>query len=467
MFEGRLGDPGVPLAGWHLPIVIQAGGLLTRHVLPTIRLALPVMIARAGLLVMTTVDTVMCGRLNAEEIAFYGIAQLPQMALLLVGVGLLMGVVVVTAQLDGAGRRDECGRIWRLGLLNALAAGLLVALLLWPGEWVLQLLGQDTAMAAGGGAAVTMFAFGMPAIFLFTASSGFLEGISRPLPGMVVMALANVLNAALNAVLMFGPLEMGAEGAALATSITRWAMAVVLAGYILLMPGRRAYGVTLPMAGYWRLQGRLGRLGWPMALSFALEHGAFFAAAMFAGWLGAISLAAYHIVLNTMALVYMLAIGIAVATGVRVGNAVGIGDPSGIKQAGWVGVGIGVVTMLTLMPLLALANETIVAFYTDDRMVIQLAATGLLIASWILVSDASQGILIGALRGAADIWPSLLIQTVSFWFVAIPLCYFFAFYAKYNIYGLLFGLFFGLTTAGLLLGWRFVVLTRRDVRMVS
>ena len=441
--------------------------LIRHHLLPTLRLAVPVMIARAGLLVMTTVDTVMCGRLTAEAIAFYGIAQVPQMALLLVGVGLLMGVVVVTAQFDGAGRFEECGRIWRLGLLNALAIGVLVAFVLWPGEAVLLALGQDRALSEGGGAAVTMFAFGMPAIFLFTATSAFLEGISRPLPGMVVMALANVLNLVLNAWLMFGTPDLGAEGAALATSITRWAMAALLIGYVLFMPGRHRYGVGAPMKGHWHLQARLGRLGWPMALSFALEHGAFFAAATFAGWLGAVSLAAYHIVLSTMALIYMLAIGIAVATGVRVGNAVGVGDQAGMKWAGWAGVCIGAMTMLALMPLLMLANDAIVALYTDDVAVAGLAATGLLIAACILVSDASQGILIGALRGAADIWPSLAIQTASFWLLAIPLCYIFSFYAKYDILGLLFGLFFGLTAACLLLGWRFVALTRRRIRMMA
>lgn len=442
--------------------------MLRQHLLPTLKLAVPVMIARAGLLIMTTVDMVMCGRVSAEEIAYYGIAQTPQMVLLLVGVGLLMGVVVVTAQRDGAGKKEECGRIWRLGLLNAFLVGLAFGLLLLPGEAVLlHALGQEAAIAEGGGAAVFMFALGMPGIFLFTASSAFLEGISRPLPGMVVMALANLLNLLLNAFLMFGPLSMGAEGAALATSISRWVMAIVLGSYILLMPGRHAYGVTAPMAGHWRLQRPLNRLGWPMALSFALEHGAFFAAATFAGWLGAVSLAAYHIVLNTMALIYMLAIGIAVATGVRVGNAVGIGDQVGMKRAGWSGVVIGVVTMLLLIPVLTFANHAIVALYTDDVAVTGLAAAGLLIAAWILVSDATQGILIGALRGAADIWPSLLIQTASYWFLAIPLSWIFSFYAKYDISGLLFGLFFGLTTAGLLLGWRFAVLTRRKVRMVS
>jgi MATE family multidrug resistance protein len=444
----------------------EVGSLLSRHVLPTLRLAAPVMLARAGLLAMTTADMVMCGWLAADEIAYYGIAQTPQMAFLLIGVGLLMGVVVMAAQFDGAGRPAECGRIWRLGLLNAVLIGLLAALLLLPGEPVLRALGQDGGIAEGGGRAVAMFAYGMPGIFLFTASSAFLEGISRPLPGMAAMALGNVLNALLNALLMFGPFSMGAEGAALGTSITRWAMALGLISYILFaMPGRRTYGVRASMGGHWRLERRLLGLGWPMGLSFALEHGAFFAAAAFAGWLGATSLAAYHVVLNVMALIYMLAIGISVATGVRVGNAVGKGDQAGIKQAGWSGGGFGVATMLLLAPVLIVGNDAIVALYTDEPAVARLAATGLLIAACILASDAAQGILIGALRGAADIWPSLAIQTGSFWLVAIPLCYIFSFYAKYDIHGLLFGLFFGLTMAALLLGWRFAVLTGREARM--
>ena len=87
-------------------------------------------------------------------------------------------------------------------------------------------------------------------------------------------------------------MELGAAGAALATSITRWFMLLALAGYVLLMPGASATGCCAPLRGHWRLEAKLLRLGWPMALSFGLEHGAFFAAATFAGWLGAVPLAA-------------------------------------------------------------------------------------------------------------------------------------------------------------------------------
>ena len=107
------------------------------HVLHTLRLAGPVMLARAGLLVMISVDTIMCGRVAAQELAYYGIALAPHLGFVLVGIGLLMGTVVVTAQTDGAGRPAECGRIWRLGLLNGALSGSLFGLLLLPGEAIL------------------------------------------------------------------------------------------------------------------------------------------------------------------------------------------------------------------------------------------------------------------------------------------------------------------------------------------
>ena len=437
---------------------------LREHIARTLRLAGPVMGSRAGLLVMTAVDTIMCGRLGAEALAFYGIALAPHLVFMLVGIGLMMGVVVLSAQADGAGRPQECGRIWRLGLLDAGAFGALFGLALLPGEAILVALGQDPAIAGGGGRTLVMFAPGMPAILMFTATTLFLEGIGRSTPGMVVMALANVLNFGLNYVLMFGPWTLGAPGASLATSITRWFMFAALAGYVLLMPMRERYGIGAPMAGYWHLEGKLVRLGWPMAASFCLEHGAFFAAATFAGWLGAVPLAAYQTVLNTIALIYMLAIGIATATAVRVGNAVGRRDRPGLARAGWVGLGIGVVIMVALMPILYGSSGAIAAIYTADPAVRAIAVPGLVLGAWILVADASQGILTGALRGAADIWAAMGIQAVCFWGLSIPLCYVLGHVMGHGVLGLLWGLFAGLAAAALLLVWRFEVLSRREVR---
>ena len=437
---------------------------LREHVLRTLRLAGPVMLARAGLLIMISVDTIMCGRVAAQELAYYGIALVLRRCCVFGGIGAMMGIMASAGQVDGAGRPAECGRIWRLGLINGALFGSLFGLLLLPGEAILVALGQAPAISRGGGAVLVMFALGMPAMLMFAATTFFLEGIGRSTPGMVVMAVANLVNLGLNYALMFEPWQMGAAGAALATSITRWFMFLALGGYVLAMRDRARYGVAAPMTGSWPLERKLLRLGWPIAVSFGLEHGAFFAAATFAGWLGALPLAASQIVLNTMGLIYMLAIGLATATAVRVGNAVGRRDRAGLAKAGWVGVGLGIAIMLCLLPVLYGSSGHIVRIYTADPAVIAIAAPGLGLAAWILVADASQGILTGALRGAADIWACIIVQFISFWLISIPVCYLFAHPLDLGVAGLLWGLFIGLLGAALLLAWRFKALAAREVR---
>ena len=74
---------------------------------------------------LLTVDTVLVGHAGGRELAFFAISTAPQLIMQTVGVGLLLGTVVLTAQADGAGRFEECGRIWRLALLIALGLGLI------------------------------------------------------------------------------------------------------------------------------------------------------------------------------------------------------------------------------------------------------------------------------------------------------------------------------------------------------
>ena len=78
-------------------------GLLA-HVVQTLRLAVPVMLARAGLVILITVDTVMCGAAGGDALAFYGASLAPHITMLTVGIGLLTGTVVYVAQMAGAGR---------------------------------------------------------------------------------------------------------------------------------------------------------------------------------------------------------------------------------------------------------------------------------------------------------------------------------------------------------------------------
>ena len=443
---------------------------LREHVVRTLELAGPVIVARCGLLVMVTVDTIMTGRAGGDELAYLGVAIAPHLTLLVVGIGLLSGTVILVSQADGAGRRRDCGRVLQVALLVALVLGLVSAAVLSQGETLLRLAGQNENLARGGGRTLVMFAWGMPAIFLFTAASMFLEGIGRVKPGMVVMLVANVANAGLNWVLIHGHLGFeadGAAGAVLATSLTRWLMVAGVVGYVLAMADKAEFGVFRAGAGFRSLQRRFLRLGVPMALSYAFETTAFLAIAMMAGHLGADSIAAYQAAINVVAFCFMVAIGTATATSVRVGNAVGRRDREGAAMAGWVGAGLILVAMAPLAVAVALLPGTLAGIYTGEPEVAAIVAATLLVAALVIPGDGLQTVLLGALRGAADVWPATALGFVAFWAIMTPSAWLLGHRLEGGLPGIMWAQFIGVSLAALLFGLRFRVVSRREVAPFS
>ncbi len=104
---------------------------IRQHVSRTLRLALPVIVARAGILLMVAVDIAMTGHAGKDELAYLGIAAAPQVMLLLVGIGMLYGTAVLVAQADGAGAQAECGNVWRLAMPHAAILGLVMVCSAW------------------------------------------------------------------------------------------------------------------------------------------------------------------------------------------------------------------------------------------------------------------------------------------------------------------------------------------------
>ncbi len=137
---------------------------LSQHMIRHLRLAVPVMLARAGLFVMISVDSIMTGRAGAATLAHYAINLAPQVTLLVLGIGLLVGTVVLTAQADGAGRSSDCGPIWTTSLWIAAVLGAASGVVLLWGEPILLLFGQGPELARGGGRALLMAAGGMPTL---------------------------------------------------------------------------------------------------------------------------------------------------------------------------------------------------------------------------------------------------------------------------------------------------------------
>ena len=440
---------------------------LRAHLRETVRLAFPVMLARLGVLTIVTMDTAMSGHASGDDLAWYAVAIAPQIPLMLVGIGLLMGTIVMTAQAVGAGHPERCGAIWRTALAHGAVAGAMMAVACAFGESFLLATGQPEDIAAGGGRVLAALGFGLPGMLLYVATTFFLEGIGRPVPGMVIIIGANVLNVGLNWLLIFGhgglP-ALGAEGAAIATSIVRWCMFAAAALYVLRSVDRRRFGITAASDPGERLGPRIRRIGLPMGVAHGLEASAFGAMTLIAGLLGAAEVGGYSIPMNLLALTFMGAIGLATAASVRVGNAVGRGDPAGVRWAGWVAVGVAVVYLAGGAVVFLLAPAWLTALYTADAAVLAIAVPTMVVCAIAAIPDGVQAVLMGALRGASDVWPATFLYVFSFWIVMVPLGYWLAVHRTMGAFGLMAAVAVGASVAAVLLGWRFRRVSARTVR---
>jgi len=428
------------------------------------KLAMPVAVARTGMLVMVIVDVAMTGHFSSTELAYYGLGQAVYMVCMLIGVGMLVGTAVLCAQAVGAGTLAECGVIWRVSAIHAVVLGALFAILAQGGGYFYQLFGYEAGLTQGASRVLAILNFGLPGQLLFTATILFLESLNRPGPGLVIMIAANILNAALNWLLIGGDFGWGGEGAAWASTIVRWLIALAAVIYILRMKNAAAYNIAGPLHQGRELSRKLRRLGYPLGLAQGLESAAFAALTLFAGLLGAQAVASFQIVMNLVAFCFMAAIGVGTATAVHVGLAIGRGEQRQMMLSGWGGLFAITVFMGVMAVIMAFFPAHLVGLFTSDPALLMIAVPTLLVAAATLITDGAQGVLMGALRGTGDVWVPSILHLCSFLLVMVPSAYGFAIWAGLGTPGLMMGTFCGVTLAAILLAGRFHVIAKRPIR---
>ena len=190
------------------------------------------------------------------------------------------------------------------------------------------------------------------------------------------------------------------------------------------------------------------------------------ATALLIGRLGEVPAAAHQIAINVSALCFMVPMGLAEATTVRVGHALGAGAPDGVRRAARAGYAIVLATQALSALLLLSGHDAIVAVYTTDAAVAALASTLLLYAAAFQFPDGVQVLSAGALRGLRDTQRPMVLAALAYWGVGMPLGAGLGLGLGWGPQGMWVGLIVGLTTAAILLSSRFLR-SSRNIPMES
>ncbi|WP_420723369.1 MATE family efflux transporter [Hwanghaeella sp. LZ110] len=426
-----------------------------RHTHELFRLAGPVVISRAGILTLALTDTIMLGPLGAEEVGRYGLGTSAFILLLVCGIGLMFGTVVETSHLRGAGRVAETGQVWRRALPYGIVLGIVGVVMTQFAETYFLLVGQDPHLAKISASVTHIQGIGLLPLMIYMASNYYLEAMGRPVPGMIIVWGVNLVNIPLNLWLIHGGLGVeGADGAALATTICRTLMMIGVTGYVWYLGGRQEYGIRQRPQPGWIAGGKvMRRHGYAAGPAYAAESGAYHVLHIYAGWMAANELASFTVNMNLLSMIFMISLGIANATAVRVGVAHGRRDWPDRALAGWTGMFWNMVLLLPIAVILWFLPEQTMAYMyqiTDEKLLHVMAPATMLVGVAMML-DGGQFTLANALRGTGDKWSPTFINLVGFIGSMIPAAYIIGIVMERGAQGLYEAILLGATLACIVL----------------
>ncbi|MBM7487856.1 MATE family multidrug resistance protein [Bradyrhizobium sp. USDA 3686] len=428
------------------------------------------MLTQLGQLAMMTTDLALVGRIGVDELAAAALAGRIYLVSFTFAAGLLAPIAPLAAQAFAAHNLAMVRRLLRTGLWAALLASVPIMAFALQGEQMLLALGQAPDAARLAQQYLFGLAWGIAPALCFQAIRGWMGGVNRTSPVLWITVGAVPVNAILINLLIYGNFglpRLGLFGVGLVTTLVNFGM--FSAGLWILIRHRhfRAYYLLAHIWRFdWSLVRHLSLVGTPISLVSLIAYGAISAAAILAGQIGTSELAAHQIALQVATTSFLIALGVSMASSVRVGQAVGRNDSSGVKRAGLIAMllGIVIVTILTLAVIVA-RFEVPKLFLAESSggadATIAIAARLLPVSASFLITDAVASIAAGGLRGLKDTRVPLLFAGITYWPIGVSLSYVLSLKIGLSVIGIWIGLSIGTSVYAGLLVLRFHVLSRR------
>lgn len=434
----------------------------------TIRLAIPIIIGELAQMVLHIIDTAMVGAISYKQLAAASLVINTVNIPFVLGIGMTISVSQMVSMAHGKSDAQLVSHYFFNGFCLCALTAVLISLALIQGKNILYHLGQDHEVVKLALPFMQLMGLSIIPMLLFMTLKQFTDGLEFTRTAMLLSLGGMPVNILLNWLLIYGNwgfprLEL--VGAGWATLITRSLIFIVLGIVVMKHSTFRKYMAV--RSRQWKLRPQtladLLRIGVPSSLQIGLEAGAFSVSGIIIGTISAVAQAAHQIALSCAAFTFMVSLGLAQAGSIRVSNAYGRSD--------W--TKISVIGKSTLVTALAYGSFCAIGFillryelpkaFNNDAGVLQMASLLLLFAAVFQISDSTQAIGAGLLRGIKDVKIPTLLIAIAYWVIGLPAGYMLAFVFKMGASGMWLGFIIGLTLASTFLIIRFLRMSGKNV----
>jgi MATE family multidrug resistance protein len=419
------------------------------------RLAWPIMLTQLTMMSLGVVDLMMVGQVGVDAVAAVSLGNIAKFGTIMIAMGIVVGIDPFLAQAHGANDRRGLALGLQRGIILALISSLPVIVLWQFVDVFLIATGQDPQIALVAQQYVEVQTLSVPLFLVYSAQRQYLQGRGILRPALFVALAANVLNVALNRLFIFGGLgipALGAVGSGIATSIVQASMPLMMYG--LMRWQRLCEGAWEPWSRDALDPAELRKIlvvGVPIGLHFAAEIWGFQIAGLWAGRLGKAELAANSIVLNLASISFMLPLGIGLGSVTRIGNLVGAGRSKDAQVSAWAALALGAGLMAMCALVFLVFRRPLAHAYSEDAVVIGLAASTLPVAAAFQLFDGLQVVASGVLRAIGRTKPTAIANLIGYYAIGLPLGYHLAFRRELGLEGLWWGVAAGVAAVAIVL----------------
>ncbi|MDA9968671.1 MATE family efflux transporter [Polaribacter sp.] len=441
------------------------------------KLAAPVMLGMLGHTFVSFVDNIMVGQIGTAELAAVSLGNSFIFIAMSVGIGFSTAITPLVAEADSADNFDQAKSTFKHGLFLCTVLGIVLFLGVFFAKPLMYLMKQPEEVVELAIPYLDLAAFSLIPLIVFQALKQFSDGMSMTRYPMYATLIANIVNVILNYLLIFGKFglpELGIVGAAYGTVISRF---IMLAYLWWLLANKERTKVLVTNIKFFVLEKlmlqKLINLGAPSAMQMLFEVAIFTAAIWLSGLLGKNAQAANQIALNLSTMTFMVAMGLSVASMIRVGNQKGLQKFKELRRIAFSIFLLGILLAIFFGTVFFLFHKSLPKIYVDftdatnyaDNLEVVSIASQLLFAAAIFqISDTIQVVVLGALRGLQDVKIPTIITFISYWVIGFPISYFLGKASMYGSFGIWLGLLAGLSTAAISLYMRFNYLTLKLIR---
>lgn len=417
------------------------------------------MIGQLGMIILGFADTMMVGHHSTTELGAASFVNNIINLVIITATGFSYGLTPIVGGLFGREELPQAGRALRCALLANLMAGAIMMAALGILYFNVGNIGQPKELLPYIKPYYLVLLASMPFVMLFNAFKQFTDSITETRTSMWILLSGNLLNIVGNYVLIYGKVglpEMGVVGAGVSTLISRIVMVALFCLVFLARKKMRPYREGFFKLGWSRqLVSRLVSLGTPIALEMGMETASFSLSIIMVGWLGTIALASHQVMITISQFTFMVYYGLGAAVAVRTSYFNGQDDRDNVRHTVVAGLQVMVALELLLSGIIFLLRNHIGGWFTDSA---EVSSTVISLMVPFFIYQFGDGLQINyanALRGIADVKPLMVIAFIAFFVISLPVGYFCGFVLNFGLVGVWMAFPFGLTSAGVMMWYRF------------